>query len=161
LVLVSKSPTYFVSLSKEDKPVAEKSRKVLTILLVEDVSETRELLRIWLEKKGYRVVEAVDGQEALDLAPLAEPDLILMDIRLPKLNGIAVMRRLRRNAQLKDIPAVALSALNPDMFREAALSEGFVDYLTKPIDLGELEALLLRLLTHNPITVALSTAYRS
>lgn len=154
----SKARAYFVSLSEEDKPVAEKIRNVPTILLVEDSSETRAWLRIWLEKRGYRLVEAVDGQEALDLAPLAKPDLILMDLRLPKINGIAVRRHLRQDTQLKDIPVVALSALNPDMFREVALSEGFVDFLTKPIDLGKLEELLLRLLTYNAVAAGVLSA---
>ena len=126
--------------------MAGKSRSAPTILLVEDSADIRELLRIWLERKGYRVVEAEDGQEALDLASLAKPDLILMDLRLPKLNGIAVRRCLRQDAQLKNIPAVAVSGLNADMFREAALSEGFVDYIAKPVNLGELEELINRTL---------------
>lgn len=126
--------------------MAGKSRKAPIILLVEDSADIRTLMRIWLEKKGYRVVEAQDGEEAIDLASLARPDLILMDLRLPKINGVAVRRHLSQNAQLKNIPAVALSGLNPEMFRDAALSEGFVDYLSKPINLGELEELLIRTL---------------
>lgn len=117
-----------------------------TILLVEDYQETRAMLRIWLERRGYRLVEAADGQEAIDLAPLAHPDLILMDLRLPELNGIAATRRLRQDATLQDVPVVALSALDPAMFREAALSVGCVEYLTKPIDLDKLEDVLTRLL---------------
>ena len=123
-----------------------KNENARTILLVEDYQETRAMLRIWLERRGYRLVEAADGQEAVDLAPLAHPDLILMDLRLPELNGIAATRRLRQDATLQDVPVVALSALDPAMFREAALSVGCVEYLTKPIDLDKLEDVLTRLL---------------
>jgi len=124
-----------------------KNPKSPTILLVEDYQETRTMLRTWLERRGYRLVEAGDGQEAVDLAPLAHPDLILMDLRLPELNGIAATRRLRQHADLKNVPVVVLSALDPAMFREAALSVGCVEYLTKPIDLDKLEELLIRLLS--------------
>ncbi|HSE23944.1 MAG TPA: response regulator [Pyrinomonadaceae bacterium] len=129
-------------LGKNDKIRKEQEPMVPPILLVEDSTENRELLRRWLEQRGYRVVEAADGQEALDLAPLASPQLILMDLRLPKLNGMAVIRRLRRKPQLRKTPFIALSGLNPELFRDAALSEGFADYLAKPVDLGELEKVL-------------------
>ena len=119
---------------------------VRTILLVEDYQETRAMLRVWLEGRGYRLVEAADGQEAVDLAPLAHPDLILMDLRLPELNGIAATRKLRQDVGLQNVPVVALSALDPAMFREAALSVGCVEYLSKPIDLDQLEDVLRRLL---------------
>jgi CheY-like chemotaxis protein len=128
----------------------QKKRSNPTIMLVEDYEETRAMLRTWLERRGYRLVEAADGQEAVDLAPLAHPDLILMDLRLPELNGIAATRRLRQNAALKNVPVVVLSALDPAMFREAALSVGCVEYLSKPIDLDKLEDLLRRLLGAAP-----------
>ena len=135
--------------------MSNKNSNGRTILLVEDYQETRTMLRMWLERRGYRLVEAADGQEAVDLAPLAHPDLILMDLRLPELNGIAATRRLREHAELKNVPVVVLSALDPAMFREAALKAGCVEYLTKPIDLDKLEDLLIRLLgsdssVHNP-----------
>jgi CheY-like chemotaxis protein len=127
--------------------MATKNPNSPTILLVEDYQETRTMLRTWLERRGYRLVEAGDGQEAVDLAPLAHPDLILMDLRLPELNGIAATRRLRQHADLKNVPVVVLSALDPAMFREAALSVGCVEYHTTPIDLDKLEELLFRLLS--------------
>ena len=126
--------------------MTKRNPKTKTILLVEDYQETRAMLKIWLETRGYELVEAANGQEALDLAPLTHPDLVLMDLRLPELNGIAVTRSLRQITELKDVPIVALSALDPAMFREAALSAGCVEYLTKPIDLDKLEDLLSRLL---------------
>jgi CheY-like chemotaxis protein len=138
-------------LGKKDTLLNEKGRTIPTILLVEDATENRALLRRWLERRGYKVVEAADGQEALDLAPLANPQLIIMDLRLPKLNGMAVIRRLRRKPLLANIPAIALSGLNPDLFREAALAEGFADYLSKPIDLGELEDVLTRFFEPSPL----------
>ena len=117
-----------------------------TILLVEDYEETRMMLRSWLERRGYRLVEAGNGQEAVDLAPLAHPDLILMDLRLPELNGIAATRRLRENVGLRNVPVVVVSALDPVLFRKAALSVGCAEYLCKPIDLKKLEEVLSRLL---------------
>src|SRR2546428_8468253 len=105
-----------------------------TILLVEDYEETRTMLRSWLERRGYRLVEAGNGQEAVDLAPLAHPDLILMDLRLPELNGIAATRRLRENIGLRNVPVVVVSALDPALIRKAALSAGCTEYLCKPID---------------------------
>lgn len=128
-----------------------KNRREPTVLLVEDYPETRTLLRSWLEKRGCRLVEAVDGQEAVDLAPLAHPDLILMDLRLPKLNGIAVTRRIRQNPLLKNVPIVVLSGLDPEMFREAALGVGCIDFLSKPIDLEKLEELLVSLWGQNAL----------
>lgn len=139
--------------------MAEKNHKP-TILLVEDYPETRTMLRQWLERKGYRLVEAADGQEALDLAPLAHPDLILMDLRLPEMNGIAATRRIREHPDLKDVPVIALSALDPAMFRDAALTVGCVEYLTKPIDLDELEELLVRLLGYQPVSAKICTSRR-
>ena len=135
--------------------MTNKNPDIQTILLVEDYEETRAMLRAWLEKRGYRLVEAADGQEAVNLAPLTHPDLILMDLRLPELNGIAAARSLHQNAELKNVPIVALSALDPAMFREAALSAGCVEYLTKPIDLDKLEGLLSRLLSKD------SSAYKT
>jgi CheY-like chemotaxis protein len=131
----------------------EKKSRIPTILLVEDYPETRTMLRNWLERRGYRLVEAADGQEALDLAPLAQPDLILMDLRLPELNGIAATRRIHQHPDLKDVPVIALSALDPAMFRDAAMTVGCVEYLSKPIDLDELDELLFKLLGHVPVAV--------
>jgi CheY-like chemotaxis protein len=127
--------------------MAEENRMAPTIMLVEGQPETREMLRNWLEGKGYRIVEAADGQEALDLAPLARPDLIMMDVRLPKLNGIAVTRRLRQQPEFERVPIVAVSALDSTVFREAALSVGFAEYLGKPVDLDKLELVLIELLS--------------
>ena len=120
-----------------------------TILLVEDYEETRMMLRSWLEKRGYRLVEAGDGQEAVELAPLAHPDLILMDLRLPELNGIAATRRLRQHPDLRNVPVVVVSALDPELFRHAAFSVGCVQYLSKPIDLTKLQDLLNLLLPNH------------
>lgn len=125
--------------------MSAKEPRVRTIMLVDNYPETRLLLKKWLESRGYRLVEAADGQEALDLAPLAQPDLILMDLRLPKLNGIAVARRIRQIPALRDVAIVALTALDPARFRAAAISVGCIDYLTKPIDLEKLEEILFRL----------------
>ena len=113
-----------------------------TILLVEDYEETRLMLRVWLERRGYRLVEAGDGEEAVELASIVMPDAILMDLRLPELNGIAATRRIRQHPKLCGVPVIVISALDPALFRDAAAKVGCTEYLNKPIDLERLEDLL-------------------
>ena len=84
-----------------------------------------------------------------------------MDLRLPEINGIAAARRLHQHPELKNVPIVALSALDPAMFREAALSVGCIDYLSKPIDLDRLEELLFRLFGSDSVAGKALEAARS
>jgi two-component system cell cycle response regulator DivK len=95
---------------------------------------------------GYRVVTATNGADALNVAKLARPDLILMDIAMPQQDGLAATRRIREEAELQDVPVVALTAFDTDGFRQAAFDAGFNGYLTKPIDFDRLRNLMAKLL---------------
>jgi two-component system cell cycle response regulator DivK len=117
-----------------------------TILVVEDFEDNRFMMRRLLEMSGYHVVEAVNGEEAVTIACRELPKLILMDLSLPQLDGLAATRRIRQHAELRDVPIVAVSAHDTADFHAEALAAGCNDYVTKPIDFDELEALLNRLL---------------
>lgn len=116
------------------------------VLVVEDFEDNRFMMRRLLEMSGYRVLEAVNGEEAVELAQSARPQLILMDLSLPQLDGLAATRRIRQHAELRDVPIVAVSAHDTADFHADALAAGCNDYVTKPIDFDQLEALLSRLL---------------
>ena len=117
-----------------------------TVLVVEDFEDTRFLMRVELEKRGYRVVEAVDGEEGVEKALAERPEIILMDIGLPRLDGIAATRRIREHEEMRDTLIVALTAHHETEYRANALSAGCDAYLTKPIDFDWLIDLLSRLL---------------
>ncbi len=91
---------------------------------------------------GYRVVEAVNGQEAIEVAARERPDLILMDLSLPLLDGLAATRRIREQPDLRAVPIVAVSAHDTADFHADALAAGCNEYVTKPIDFDQLESLL-------------------
>ena len=117
-----------------------------TVLVVEDFEDTRYLTRLELEKRGYRVVEAVDGADGVAKALSERPNIILMDIGLPVLDGIAATRELRRREEMRETLIVALTAHHETEYRANALSAGCDAYLTKPIDFDWLIDLLSRLL---------------
>jgi two-component system, cell cycle response regulator DivK len=117
------------------------------VLLVEDYDDNRLMMRQLLELNGYRVVEAVNGEQAVELARLEIPDLILMDLSLPQVDGLSATRQIRAVPYLRNVPIVAVSAYDtPDFHREAAVA-GCNEYVTKPIDFGLLESLIRRLLS--------------
>jgi len=116
-----------------------------TVLVVEDFEDNRFMMKRLLEMSGYRVIEAVNGQEAVDLAGSESPDVILMDLSLPVLDGLTATRRIRRNAALHKVPIVAVSAHDTADFQADALAAGCDEYVTKPIDFDQLEHLLSRL----------------
>ena len=120
--------------------------KTETILLVEDTEDNRFMMRRLLEMSGYRVVEATNGEEAIKLAESERPQLILMDLSLPVIDGLAATRSIRRLDGLKEVPIVAVSAHDTSDFQGEALAAGCNSYITKPIDFSELELLLARLL---------------
>jgi two-component system cell cycle response regulator DivK len=124
----------------------EKNEK--TLLLVEDTEDNRFMLRRLLEMEGYRVVEARNGEEAVKVAQNEKPALILMDLSLPVIDGLAATKRIRRIPELKDVPIIAVSAHESADFQEKALTAGCNSYITKPIDFGELENLIFELLPH-------------
>lgn len=120
------------------------------VLVVDDYEDHRLALRLFLERCGCRVVEAADGDEATKAAAREQPDLILMDISLPVLDGCAAMLRIREKQETRDVPIVAISAyeyasLHP-LLRMDAGRAGLSEYLVKPFDPAQLESLVGRLL---------------
>jgi CheY-like chemotaxis protein len=108
------------------------------ILLVEDNDMNRDMLSRRLLRKGYEVVMALDGQQAVEMAVAEKPDLILMDMSLPVLDGWEATRRIKAAAETQGIPVIALTAHAMSGDREKALESGCDDYDTKPIDLPRL-----------------------
>jgi CheY-like chemotaxis protein len=116
----------------------------VTILLVEDTEDNRFMMRRLLEMSGYRVVEATNGDEAVKLAEAEMPGLILMDLSLPVIDGLAATRLIRKLPKLKKTPIIAVSAHDTSDFLVEALQAGCNSYITKPIDFNELEQLIER-----------------
>ncbi|HZU32979.1 MAG TPA: response regulator [Candidatus Angelobacter sp.] len=116
------------------------------ILIVDDKASSRELLRTVLEKQGYAVAEAGNGDEALEKVRMETPDLILLDLQMPVLNGYEVLGQLRQNAAYATLPVIALTASAMHGDREKALAAGFTGYLTKPVPLSYLRSEIQRLL---------------
>ncbi len=108
------------------------------ILIVDDNQDGRELVVKILKNRGYQMIEAVDGEEALEKASAECPDLILLDISIPKLDGYEVTRRLKSQVKFKDTPIIALTAHAMKGDREKALESGCDGYISKPIDIHEL-----------------------
>ena len=108
------------------------------ILIVEDNQDNRELLIKILKVKGFLLMEAVDGEDALQKVSVERPDLILMDISIPKIDGYEVTRRLKNQPDFQDIPIIALTAHAMKGDREKALKAGCDGYITKPINIREL-----------------------
>src|SRR5262245_32718094 len=116
------------------------------ILLVEDNETNRDMLSRRLIRKGYEVVMAIDGQEAVDMAASEAPDLILMDMSLPVIDGWEATRRVKAVQATQAIPVIALTAHAMSGDREKAIEAGCDDYDTKPIDLGRLLGKITQLL---------------
>ncbi|MGZ8846855.1 MAG: response regulator [Pyrinomonadaceae bacterium] len=116
------------------------------LLVVEDFEDSRFMLRRLLEIAGYSVLEASDGEQAVELAVQKRPALILMDLSLPKLDGLAATRKIRQHQTMGKVPIVAVSAHDAPESRIEALEAGCDEYVTKPIDFDNLNALLKRLL---------------
>ena len=104
-----------------------------TVLLVEDTEDNRFMLRRLLEMSGYDVLEAQNGREAVKLAIEEQPDLILMDLSLPVIDGLAATRLIRKNTHMNETPIVAVSAHALPRDIEQAKSAGCLEYITKPI----------------------------
>jgi two-component system, cell cycle response regulator DivK len=108
------------------------------ILVVEDNAKNMKLFRDVLTATGYRTLEATTGTEAVDMASEHRPDLVLMDIQLPDLDGVAALQRLRADERTATIPVLALTAQAMHGDRERFLAAGFDGYLSKPVDVREL-----------------------
>jgi CheY-like chemotaxis protein len=118
----------------------------LTILVVEDYEDTSLAMRLALEDQGYRVAEAADGARAVEMADTARPDIILMDLHLPGLDGLEATRRIRQHPELRDTVIVAVTAYQDQDYRSRALAAGCNAFITKPIDFDFLKDLLTSLL---------------
>jgi CheY-like chemotaxis protein len=119
-----------------------------TVLLVEDTEDNRQMMKRLLEMSGFHVVEALNGKEAIKLAADVKPQIILMDLSLPFVDGLAATRQIRKLPELNDVPIVAVSAHDTADFHSQALAAGCNAYITKPVHYPELEDLVNALLTH-------------
>ena len=122
------------------------------ILLVEDNEMNRDMLSRRLQRRGYAVVMAHDGEQALLLAGSEDPDLILMDISLPKMDGWEVTRRLKNNRLTSGIPVIALTAHALSTDRQKAFEIGCDDYDTKPVEFGRLSEKIEHLLVEKSVS---------
>ena len=117
------------------------------ILVVDDSADNVAMISLDLQQQGYRVVTASNGEDAVTVATTMIPNLILMDINLPTLDGLGATRRIRENDSLRDIPVVAITAFGTEGFQRAAYDAGASGYLIKPLDLDRMHQLIARLLS--------------
>jgi len=117
-----------------------------TILIADDYDDNRELLRLMLAADGYRVHEARDGRECVEAARAELPDLALIDLSMPQLDGWGALRELRADPQTRSIPCVAVTAFAAEQDRRRALAAGFDEYISKPFRARDLLDLVGRLL---------------
>jgi two-component system, cell cycle response regulator DivK len=115
------------------------------VLLAEDETDLRKMMKILLELHGYDVIEAADGYEAVEKAVEESPDLILMDIAMPVMDGIDSARTIRRHKELRRIPIVAVTAYG-DFYSQRARKAGCTDVIQKPIDFAQLKPMVERYL---------------
>jgi len=123
-------PSFYQTVEKK----ISTSPRLKTVLVVEDSSILRLMIQVILNVQGYRVIEAVDGINGVNKAIEEQPDIILMDILLPSLNGIEAVKRLKQNARTCDIPVLAISCLDTKKQVMGALEAGCDDYLKKPFN---------------------------
>ncbi len=116
------------------------------IVIVEDSEAGRELLREFVQGWGYEVIEAADGQEALQKITETAPDLVLCDVQMPELDGYAVIQSLRQDARFTKLPVIALTAYAMRGDKEKTLAAGFDSHQSKPIEFESLKADIERLL---------------
>ena len=117
-----------------------------TILLVEDFDDTRLMMKLWLVKNGYRVVEAETGEEAISVAQRELPDLIIMDMMMPGMNGLDATQRIREYQALRLTPIVAVSAYGANEYRSLAIDAGCNEYVSTPFDPEALAKLIKSLI---------------
>jgi len=124
----------------------EKDPRDRTVLIVEDSDDARYFMRLSLEQLGYLIIEAENGATAVEIAQLERPDIILMDLSLPILDGIAATEKIRASDGLQGVPIIAVTAHQETDFRVGAKAAGFDAYVTKPIDIDFLGDLIQGLL---------------
>lgn len=111
-----------------------------TVLVADDNEDTRTMFRTLLEYKGYQVIEAADGEEAVEMTSRQNPGLVLLDLGLPRINGLGVIRRLRDEFKLSNVPVVVITGY--DKHFDTAVAAGCDDYLLKPVDFARLDDIL-------------------
>jgi CheY-like chemotaxis protein len=132
------------------KDVPKEGREIqpkFLILVVDDSADNVAMISLYLQTQGYRVVTASNGEDAVTIATSMFPNLILMDINLPTLDGLGATRRIREMDALRDLPIVAITAFGTEGFQRAAYDAGISGYLTKPLDLDRMHQLIARLLS--------------
>ncbi len=127
------------------------------ILIVEDNPESMRLLEMVLRAKNYTLLKATDGEEALDIAMRERPDLIIMDIQLPKMNGLEVTRKLRETPAFSHTPIIAITAYAMKGDKERVIDAGCDAYLSKPINTRELPEIIAGMLLQRQKDKAWST----
>lgn len=133
---------------KHDKPSSERPPEPkFLILVVDDSPDNVAMISLDLQQQGYRVVTASNGEDAVTVATGTMPNLILMDINLPTLDGLGATRRILENESLREVPIIAITAFGTEGFQRAAYDAGVSGYLTKPIDLDRMHQLMARLLS--------------
>lgn len=136
------------TLNRKDVPgEGQPSDGKFLILVVDDSADNLAVISLDLQEQGYRVVTASNGEDAIAIATQTMPNLILMDINLPELDGLAATRRIRENEALREVPVIAITAFGTEGFQRAAYDAGVSGYLTKPFDFDRMHQLIARLLS--------------
>lgn len=117
------------------------------VLLVEDFDDSRTGLKKLLEIEGYEVIEAADGAQAIEAAVNLKPDIILMDLSLPVIDGLRATKRIKEDAAMNCVPILALSAHDPDEVKLMVARAGCVDFVTKPVDFSALLVVMAKYLS--------------
>ena len=137
------------SLDQEGRRGAAKGEANPLILVADDEVDNLIMLSLELQRSGYRVLTAVNGDEAIAIASVARPDLILMDLAMPVMDGLGATRTIKAEASLRQVPIVALTAFATDGFRKTAYDVEMDGYLTKPVDFDQLHYLISGLLARS------------
>ncbi|HEU4796093.1 MAG TPA: response regulator [Pyrinomonadaceae bacterium] len=124
------------------RAMGQRDSKDLKVLLVDDFEDTRLFLRLALEEHGFIVFEAENGETAVENAIRERPDVILMDLTMPLMDGFAATKLIRQNDHFKNVPIIAITAHQETDFRSDAKASGFDAYVTKPIDVNWLKELI-------------------
>lgn len=124
------------------RTMGQRDSKDLKVLLVDDFEDTRLFLRLALEEHGFIVFEAENGETAVENALREHPDVILMDLTMPLMDGFAATKLIRQNDHFKNVPIIAITAHQETDFRSDAKASGFDAYVTKPIDVNFLKDLI-------------------
>lgn len=137
-------PTFNKDLSSREGQTIEPK---FLILVVDDSADNVAVISLDLQQQGYRVVTASNGEDGVTVAMQMLPNLILMDINLPTLDGLGATRRIRETDALRDVPIIAITAFGTEGFQRAAYDAGVAGYLTKPLDFDRMHLLIARLLS--------------